>query len=262
MKRITAYTGEFGLKVYFHAPVVYAMGAVPVEIEAGDEALYPRASEWHIVEREPETTPEASRRRGGVGRPKISGPAERFVPEPHETITSSGPPWDFVVCPRKRAYGDSKNWDGWPALTYGLRRLNGGSTLVAAAGAPDSSYDVGVGAAWEDERFLDLSIHMMLNTRLVIATDAGLAHLAVLCGAPLLLVTYRGLVAPGPVIDSSGRKARDSYWRAGYDPAERVNRFEDANHTDSPIEYVDGWEDPAKVVEVAERMTAQPRRES
>lgn len=273
MKTIPAYRGELGLEIYFRVPVVYAMGKrepIAVEIEEGKEALYRSAAEHIIVEREPETTEAASRKRGGVGRPKISGPAERFVPEPHATLgllanlDEAGislwdpDPWgcvpEVVVCPRWRGYGETKNWGEWPKLTA---MLQDAGMCVGAAGAPDSSADVPCLKAWElayHERFLDASILLIRSTRLVIATDAGLAHLAVLCGASLLLVTYRGLVAPGPVINSSGRKARDSYWRAGYDPAERINRFEDANHTGAPIEYVDGWEDPKRVVEAAEEM--------
>ena len=91
----------------------------------------------------------------------------------------------------------------------------------------------------------------MRRARLVVATDAGLAHLAVICGVPLLIVTYRGLVAPGPVIDSRGRKARDAYW-----PVRLAEYYHAANHTGAPIEVVDGWDDVEAVATGAARMLA------
>jgi hypothetical protein len=236
---VPAFRGELGLKIRYHVPWVYAKGpGHVVEIEEGEEALYPLAAEWRIVPRNQDDS-----RHGGPGRLQ---PQKRFVPEPYvrQGITA-----DLVLCPRKRNYGSSKNWNVWPWLALQLE-VDGFN--VFAAGAPDSSYDVACPRAWDYPRFLDASIEAMRSARLVIATDAGLAHLAVLCGAPLLLITHRGLVAPGPVTDSKGRVFRPEYW-----PVRLQEYYRDANHTGSPIEAVDGWMHPERVLEKAKEMALQ-----
>lgn len=221
---VPVFRGEFGLKLRFHVPYVYALGAVPVvEIEEGEEALYPLAREWRIVPRAKDDS-----RHGGPGR---LYPIQRFQPEPHVSQKIKA---DVVICPRKRAYGAEKNWPHWDTLTD--------LPNAFAAGAPDSSYDLSIPRAWDFWRFLDASIEAMRSCRLVIATDAGLAHLAVLCGAPLLLITYRGLVAPGPVIDSGGHVVRSEYW-----PVKLQDYYLEANHLNAPIETIDGWEYPERV---------------
>lgn len=235
---IRAWPGEFGLKVRYHVPQVHALlGVQPqsVEIEQGEEALYPRATGWVVVPRVREdSSPTASRERGGRGRPpKLHHREERFVPEPH---VRQGISCDVVICPRKREYGSSKNWPHWFALS--------GLPGVFAAGAPDSSYAVDCPRAWDYDRFLDASIEALRSAKLCVATDAGLAHLAVLCGTPLLLITYRGRVAPGPVINSSGRVAHRGYW-----PVKLDEFYQAANHTGAPIYVIDAWENPQAAVD-------------
>lgn len=230
---IRAWPGEFGLKVRYHVPQAYALGAGHViEIEEGEEALYPLAAEWRVVPR------AADRKRHG--RPPTLGPERRFIPEPH---VRQGVAADVVICPRRREYGSAKNWPHWQALA--------GLPGAFAAGAPDSSEDVDCPRAWDYGRFLDASIEAMRGARLVVATDAGLAHLAVLCGAPLLLITHRGRVAPGPVINSRGRVAQTRYW-----PVRLDEYYHAANHTGSPIATIDGWDDPDAVAEAAGRALA------
>lgn len=244
MKTIPAFQGEFGLKVLHYVPQVHTIclhEPCIVECEEGTEALYPDAEEHRIAPRSMD-----HRARGGQGRPPDLGvPATRFQPEPFVEQVGGLDPSTVVICPRWMKYGESKNWDGWPELQ---RHLEAAGVFTFAAGAPDSSHPGVAGrAAWHFPRFLDATIEAMRQASLVIATDAGLAHLAMLCGAPLLLVTYRGLVAPGPVIDSRGRKARDSYWPAGHGPNGGPCRFESANHMRAPVVKVDGWESPEKV---------------
>lgn len=238
---IPAYRGEFGLEVRFQVPVVYAMNEHPiVEIEEGKEALYPRAKEWRIVPRIPETTIEASRARGRIGRPKISGPEKRFRPHPH--VDQSVPIYDVVITPRKRAYGDSKNWPHWGHL---VRRLQEAGLSVFAAGVADASFtDLGVPAAWDYRRPLDAAISAMRWSRVVVAACSGLAHLAVLCGSPMVLFTYRGMVAPGPVVNSAGRFVQQDYW-----PVRMKEYYHAANHTGAPIHEIDGWEWPDRVAD-------------
>ena len=258
MRTIPASRGEFGLTVRYWVPQVHTLclrEPCVVECEEGTEALYPAAAEHRIVERS-----EDHRERGRKGRPPDLGvPPTRFQPEPFMEQLGELDPGSVVICPRWMKYGESKNWDGWPELQ---QHLGAAGLFTVAAGAPDSSHPGVAGrTTWGYPRFLDATIDAMRTTSLVIATDAGLAHLAVLCGAPLLLVTYRGLVAPGPVIDSSGRKARDAYWPAGQSPNGGPCRFESANHMGAPIVKVDGWEDPEKVAvkaaEMVQMLTAQ-----
>lgn len=237
MSNILAFKGEFGLKVLYHVPWVYAKGPGHIiEIEPGEEALYPLAREWKVTKRAHDDT-----RTRGPGKLK---PLERFIPEPH--VRQNLPAADIVVCPRQRSYGASKNWPRWPELTEALRHAG---FSVFAAGAPDSSAEVDCPRAWDYPRFLDASIEAMRQARLVVATDAGLAHLAVLCGAPLLIITYQGRVAPGHCITSHGRDC-GPYWPVRFD-----EYYRSANHTGAPLEMVDGWEHPERVIEAAVRMT-------
>lgn len=238
MRTIPVCRSEFGLKLFYHVPQVHTLCLSEpciVEIEQGEEALYPAAAEWRIVERGCDND--------RPGRPKdLECEPTRFVPEPY---VSYGISPDIVVCPRKREYGSQKNWPHWARLTSMLR-IRGAQ--VFAGGAPDSSDDVPCALAWERPRFLDATIEAIRSAKLVIATDAGLAHLAILCGAPLLLITYEGLVAPGPVVNSSGKKVWGQYWKAGWSPPETVDRFAEGNHTGSPVWRIDdAWDDPYKV---------------
>lgn len=226
--RVPVCRAEFGLLVRYHVPWVHGIrGPKVVEIEEGNEALYPSADRWEIVARGSD-----DERRGMQKWRRPPGPEARFVPEPYVRQDVRA---DVVICPRKRGYGSDKNWPHW----HRFERLPG----VFAAGAPDSSYDVQCPRAWDHARFLDASIEALRSARLCIATDAGLAHLAVLCGTPLLLITYRGLVAPGPVRDADGRVMQPAYW-----PVRMEEYYHRANHTRSLIETVDGWEYPERVV--------------
>lgn len=225
---IRAFQGEFGTKLREHVPVAYAMGPGHIiEIEEGEEALYPLATEWRVIPRAPDNT-----RRG---HPKMTGPVKRFIPKPH-VVQNVGMP-DIVVCPRKR--GDLiwqgkvqrmsiRNWPHWPTL---VRILAADSVTTFAAGVADASdTSVECPRAWDYARPLDASIEAMLSARLVIATDAGLAHLAVLCGRPLLIVGHKGMPCP------------DARWMV-----RMKNYYHTANHTGSPIELIDAWHSPMQV---------------
>ncbi len=237
MKLVLPCRVEFGLKIRYHVPAVHALGpGNRVLIEPGDEALYPLADEWIHVERrhddqrrgwaDPLKSELAANSDRDFIEVKRGDPESRFIPEPH---VRQGIKPDLVICPRKRRYGSDKNWNGWELLS----KMPG----VFAAGAPDSSVDVGCERAWDYDRFLDASIEAMLSARLVVATDAGLAHLAVLCGAPLLLITYGGLVAPGAVRDAEGRVLEPAYW-----PVRLEEYYHRANHTGSPIHVSRAWQ--------------------
>jgi hypothetical protein len=106
---------------------------------------------------------------------------------------------------------------------------------------------------WDYPRFLDATIEAMLAARVVVATDAGLAHLAVLCGRPLVLIAYGGgLVAPGPVLDGE-RQTMPAYW-----PIRLEKYYHAANHMHAPIRVVPhGWERPEDVLAAALEMAGR-----
>jgi len=241
MQTVKGWHGEFGLKLRFWIPQVTTLcGKEPTHVtaEPGNEALFPLAKRI--------TTAEATvsdNGRGAAGRPPDLGVPETRVPlSPYEMqgVKAEHGSIDWVVCPRFREYGASKNWDAWPQLAHSISRLG----RVFAAGLEETSYPIDPDAAvraWDYDRELDATIEAMKMAKGVIATDAGLAHLAVLLGVPLILVTYRDKVAPGPVIDSKGNKAADEYWQP------RAEYYEGANWTGSPIIRCDAWERPANL---------------
>lgn len=230
---IPVFRGELGVKVHSHVPAVHALpGRKIVEIEEGEEALYPSADEWRVVPR----VADGERR----GHPKLPGHRRaRFVPLPF-IEPEALPPADVVICPRVRDYVETRNWLHWAALADELQARGVG---VIAAGAPDSSARVPCPVTWEWPRFLDATIRAMLDARLVIATDAGLAHLAILCGRPLLIITHRGRAASGPRVLKDGRTPTDRpHWYVNV-----PDYYEAANHRGAPIRLIDAWHDPAPV---------------
>jgi hypothetical protein len=262
MKVILPLRAEFGLKLWWFVPAVHAIDDPEkvVFIEPGEEALYPSAARLIEVDRQ-----EDSLRRNRYSRdrdfvsfqklraiqmfggdadfvePAPSWPGKRFVPEPRQRV---GITCDVVVAPRKRSYGAEKNWPHWGTLTNGLKASG---YDVFAAGAPDSSYDVNLHRAWDHERFFDASLEAILASKLVISTDAGIAHLAVLCGKPLLMITHgEGLVAPGPSSDENGRVMDEQYWPV------KIDRYREANHLGAPIMLLHhAWYDPGLVIDAA-----------
>lgn len=258
MKIVLPMRGELGMKTYWHAPAVHAIeGPKVVYIEEGEQALYPSATSWIEVARKEdgkrrnnykqdaefleriESAIRANDRTSEIVKPDAKWPKKRFIPQPH---VRSDIKCDVVVCPRRRLYGSEKNWPEWFDLTA---RLKADGLEVFAAGAADSSYQVPCERAWDYKRPLDAAIEAMHSAKLVVATDAGLAHLAVLCGRPLFLITHgRGLVAPGPSIDETGRHMDDRFWPV------KLERYEEANHTKSEIRVLhDAWYNPDFVLD-------------
>ena len=154
------------------------------------------------------------------------------MPQPMVVMGGVPDEIDVVVCPRKREYGKDKNWQHWHSLVDTLM-LHGLS--VFAAGHPNASYNsLSCKCAWSPDmgdRYLDNSIAAMLRAKIVLATDGGLAHLALMCGKPLLLISHgEGLVADG--VDDVGKP----YWPI------KLERFVKENHCDAPIWVVyDAW---------------------
>ncbi len=269
MKIILPLRAKMGMKDYWHATAVHASKGDKIGyIEPGDEALYPSATEHRIVEQQHDDDRRNVYRRDrayveqvqqdvteefGIENIELMFPSplwkrSRFTPSPFTPQDVPIP--DVVVCPRWRRYGEEKNWLEWPGLTA---RLRGVEITTFAAGAPDSSYDVSPhDRAWSYDRHLDATIEAMSGTKLVVATDAGLAHLAVLCGVPLLMITYGNcLVAPGPITSELGEHIEDHYWRV------KIERYKEANHTGSEITLLKhSWYDADLVFnEILRRVT-------
>lgn len=262
---VPPFRGELGIMIRYHVPAVRALPR-PVVVchERGYEALYPDCKRIHVTKR-----PDPERRwayerdadfveawegmlRSSFPNCRIVKPDDRedgraerrFLPTPYRAQRNGHPPPDVVICPRKREYAAERNWDGWPAVAEGLDRAG---LRIFAAGARRTSYTdlVAHERAWDHERTLDACIEAMRSARLVISTDAGLAHLAVLCGTPLILVGAEGgKAAPGPLYDEGEPIEGTEYW-----PIRLREYYHKANHTGARIEMLpDGWGDPSGVV--------------
>jgi hypothetical protein len=219
--------------------------------EQGEEALFPSASlfipvernhdahrrEWSVYDRAFQDASVAvgvaeikARLGPKVKKITVVRPRERwdaampglarFVPVPYTNVDL--PSADVVLCARRRAYGEEKNWRHWGDLAA---RLNSHGVSTIYAGAPDSSFDLPGASVCHLPRFLDATIAAMRAARLVIATDNGLAHLAMLVGRPLLLISEEmGRTAPG-------------YARI------KLGRFKDANHKGADLRVVNhAWQ--------------------
>jgi hypothetical protein len=254
MKVFLPFRGEFGFIIMMHAPQVRAEierspgEEIVVCCEPGNESLYPGATHyWSVTRRNDkdrrarlevdyieeikQKVIEAYGEKGVVFiPPDHSAPRSYFTPE-----AKSGYPivCDVVVCPRCRKYGENKNWIYWQEM---IHLLESSGLSVFSAGAPDSSFDVksNAGRAWDYPRFLDATISAFKRASFVLATDNGLAHLAVMCGKKLAMISYEnGLVAPGE--DDVG----NDYWPI------KIDRFRKENHRNTPIEILPNtWGDP------------------
>lgn len=209
MKIFLPYRGEFGHKIMWHVPTVYGCKEEKVVCcEQGEEALFPNALDHVIVDRHDDNKRREYMRHEEelynslkeVLSAKYNNPEFLFprVGEPHwfvpKPVQTFGISCDIVICPRKRKYGYLKNWKHWHLL---FDRISP-KYRVFTAGAPDSSEEIGNSIAWKYPRFLDATLEAILSSKVVIATDNGLAFLALLCGKPLILICYDGeKTAPG-----------------------------------------------------------------
>jgi len=262
MKVFLPYRGEFGFIIMMHAPQVYAEIDKSDEVnlvccEPGNEALYPTADDYYHVYHRHDADRRARTENGFMNeirkeiiknyskigknrikfiKPNPKAPRKYFIPEPTDFLMRDSIDCDVVVCPRKREYGSDKNWEHWQKVTDML--IDKGKK-VFAAGAPDSSFDIytNAGRAWDFSRHLDASIVGILKSSLVLATDNGVAHLAVMCGRPLAMIAYKdGLVSPGK--DDVG----NDYWPI------KIERFNLENYCDSKIEVLNWTWDDAQLV--------------
>lgn len=241
------YRAEFGYMVSHHGPQVNAVavkGFKVVVCEPGYEALYPTAT--HYFHCDPRPTDQRrkwfeepllrqwSDRMRSVApgatqvRPSWDDATKRlpFVPEPYEEIQRGPFPAPVVaISPRARRYGEAKNWRHWESLGNMLEQAG---VAVAAIGSGESSGTTNwpFEAASRYKRPLDASLAILADVRVVVATDSGSAHLALMCGKPLVLITHLdGLTAPG-------------YGKIKFD------WLDSDNHMHAPIRVVrKGWTD-------------------
>ncbi len=131
---------------------------------------------------------------------------------------------DVLICPRKKDNSSPhRNWTGWQELCLNLQKSG---NIVAAIGRDQDSEDLGLVSRIKD---LEAIAAHMLKTRLVVATDSGLAHLAILLRVPLVVIwgTPVGVIPGQPY--EKGCHARMEHQKR------------------SPVWHIEGgWESPAK----------------
>lgn len=107
-------------------------------------------------------------------------PEKELIVRPDESGSEAS---DFVLCPRfKGKLSPHRNWEGWPSLNEVL--CGSGRKVVVAGIEADNGPWQGAVRVSDLER---IAAHM-LKTKLVVATDSGLAHLAILLRVPLALI--------------------------------------------------------------------------
>lgn len=267
MRAVPPFRGELGILLRYHAVAVRALPRpVLVAHEPGMEALYPDCDRL-LVAPKPDKDKRWCYRHDApfVEEWKAKWPDHTIVmpdkehelaikpwaPEPFEPQRNGAQAPDVVVCPRRRQYGEEKNWDGWPDM---VDRLRSEGLRVFSAGRAETSYETKAEeTAWDYDRPLDATIEAMQSARLVLATASGPSLLAVLTGAPLLLIASQGgLVAPGSARDENGNVTHKTYWKV---PLRKY--YWPLNHRNVEIEMAStGWQDPEIVTKYARRMLA------
>lgn len=263
MRIVLPFRGELGIVIRFHVPAIAALaGDVLVCHEAGMEALYPDRRRVIVSQKADDgrgwTVKMDREYVGGLrdGLAELHPGAEfistdgrdaddvrRFVPQPH--VEQGVQPCDVFVAPRLRAGPpvlEARNWDRWPEM---CRLLGDEGLTLFVGGTAATSYEVdGDDCAWSYPRTLDACIEAMHRSKVVVATDSGLAHLAMLCGRPLVLIgADGGRVAPGRRTDEDA-----PYWKIRLEHYYRA-----ANHMNAPIKLVpDGWAHPDAMLRAVE----------
>lgn len=132
---------------------------------------------------------------------------------------------DVLIAPRKKPDSSThRDWQGWPMMSHDLQASG---LTVKAIGRADMSFDCGLPFV-EDLR--DIASHMA-QTRFVVSTDSGLAHLAILLKVPLIVLwgTPVGVI-PGQTYEKGCHKRMESQKRG-------------------IIHHIEGaWQDPAYAI--------------
>lgn len=204
--------GEFGTMIMHHVRRVHAYQAdrKVVCCRKGDEALFPSASDFHYDwEDLPDQQKKTRSLKGDNNRQYLENlegqlfkryPGCRVVfPEYRSEIDRSrnfrpeprvrrGLSCDIAVAPRFRQHGEHRNYQHWPLVVQKLVERGHRVGLIGMRGTsidcPGVSEDL---KGWNYDS-LDAHLELMQSARLVLATDSGLAHLAVLAGCPLKVI--------------------------------------------------------------------------
>lgn len=138
--------------------------------------------------------------------------------------------FDVTVCPRYREHGKHRNYSHWKTVVGYLVEAG---YRVCLVGMKETSVDVDcvqeMYKSWNYD-VLETSLAFMNNSKLVLATDSGLAHLAVLNQRPLKVI-----------YDIPGKEAGKLEW-----PWALPHMKAHATDHCEPILY--GWDDPDKVI--------------
>lgn len=124
-------------------------------------------------------------------------PEGNFQPMP----ACPAPAWypEILVAPRFRKHGEGRNFPHWNKVVQDLRGLG---YRVGILGVPETSSAIDNvpldHRAWGHDDNLGVTLHWMQKAKMVIATDSGMAHLAVLAGAPLTVIYETRGELPGP----------------------------------------------------------------
>ncbi len=131
---------------------------------------------------------------------------------------------DALIAPRwKDSSHPHRNWDGWGSFYSEMMNLPGNKGVIGYEAKNchwDSAFKI-----WDIE---SIAAHM-LKTKLVVATDSGMAHLAILLRVPLAVIwgTPVGVI-PGQTYEQGCHKRMEHQKR-------------------SPVWHIEGgWEDPGK----------------
>lgn len=124
--------------------------------------------------------------------------AGNFRPQPVTELAMGRGAWpEVLIAPRYREHGAHRNYQHWAQL-YSL--LVGAGLGVGLLGVESSSIDMPgcrpEWKAWSYDDNLSATLCLMKHARAVVTTDSGIAHLAVLAGAPL------GVIYDGPGVEA------------------------------------------------------------
>lgn len=156
-----------------------------------------------------------------------------FTPKPK---FARGLSTDLVIAPRYRKHGEHRNFEHWDEVAMEFISRDVG---VMSVGAEETSVKLAVDdVSWRYDS-LDACLEMMQNCRLVLCTESGMAHLAVLAGAPLAII-----------YDKEGREAGKEMWPWNYPHLKMY-----AKNTCEPI--VGGWNYPDKVINFVSKYLQQ-----
>jgi len=186
-----------------------------------------------------------SRLRADFESPTLISPPRRFdadlrkgnfVPRPQHAFDFPEDAYpEVLLAPRHRKHGAHRNYEHWPEVCAGVQ----GFASVGLLGTAEASLDLGGVATehkvWNHADNLTATLNFLKHCRLCVTTDSAMAHLAVLCGAPLAVI-----------YDEPGREAGHPTWPWAFDHM----KHHAIAHCE-PILYA--WGSPDTVVDAVQR---------